>query len=75
MWTILAIEILCAAQAIHLRAHPTGKGLQPVIQVLRRDVPPLAADRVVSTDIEKVRKLLRSGELLDAAEKAVGALA
>jgi histidine ammonia-lyase len=73
--TILAIEILCAAQAIHLRNNPTGRGLQPVIRLLRRDVPPLTEDRVVATDIEKVRRLVASGELLAAAESAIGAIA
>ena len=72
--TILAIEILCAAQAIHLRANPTGRGLQPIVQTLRKHVPPLASDRVVSDDINKVRALLASGELLKAAEEAVGPL-
>ncbi len=72
--TILAIEILCAAQAIHLRKAATGRGLQPLIDVLRRDVPPLTEDRVVSTDIENVRKLIVSGALLNAAEGAVGTL-
>ena len=70
--TILAIEILCAAQAIHLRKAATGRGLQPVIDVLRRHVPPLTEDRVVATDIEKVRALIVSGELLAAAEAAIG---
>jgi len=72
--TVLAIEILCAAQAIHLRKTPTGIGLQPALDVLRKKVAPLDADRVVATDIQKVRALLSSGELLKAVESAVGEL-
>jgi histidine ammonia-lyase len=72
--TVLAIEILCATQAIHLRGNGTGKGLRPGIAALRKHVPPLMADRVVATDIELVRKLLDSGEILTAIETAVGPL-
>jgi histidine ammonia-lyase len=73
--TILSIEILCAAQAIHLRGNGTGKGLRPGIAALRKHVPPLMADRVVATDIETVRKLLDTGEILAAIENTVGSLA
>ena len=69
--TILAIEILCAAQAIHLRRKRTGRGLEPVIKLLRRSVPPLVADRVVAKDIQAVRTLVASGELLGTVKKVV----
>jgi histidine ammonia-lyase len=73
--TVLAIELLCSAQAIHLRGKRSGDGLLPAIKVLRKKVKPLQADRVVATDIEAVRELLVSGELLRAVEAAVGELA
>jgi len=69
--TILAIEILCAAQAIYLRKLPTGRALQLAIAELRKHVPPLKADRVVARDIEKARKLVESGALVRAAERGV----
>ncbi len=72
--TILSIEILCAAQAIHLRNKPSGKGLQPALDLLRKHLPPLDADRVVAKDIEIVRGLVGSGVLLDVAASAVGGL-
>jgi histidine ammonia-lyase len=72
--TVLSIEILCAAQAIHLRGKRSGKGLEPVLKVLRQHVPPLDHDRVVSTDIENVRKLVSSGSLINAARKVCGKL-
>jgi len=72
--TILSIEILCAAQAVDLRKLPTGRGLRPVIKTLRKKVPPLKRDRVVAKDIEAVRVLVADGELLKAAEGAVGKL-
>jgi histidine ammonia-lyase len=73
--TVLAIEMLCAAQAIHLRGQRTGDGLIAAIKVLRKRVKPLQADRVVSTDIEAVRETLLSGELLRAVEDSIGELA
>lgn len=72
--TILAIELLCAAQAVDLRKLPTGAGLRPVLQALRKVVPPLERDRVVATDIALVREKLVDGTLLHAAEEAVGRL-
>ena len=72
--TILAIEVLCAAQAVHLRKLPTGEGLLPVLAALRRKVPPLTRDRVVAQDIEKTRRLAANGALLRAAEGVVGRL-
>ena len=72
--TVLAIEILCAAQAVHLRRLPTGIGLRPVLDALRRKVPPLKRDRVVAKDIAAARALLADGTLLRAAERVVGRL-
>jgi histidine ammonia-lyase len=72
--TVLAIEILCASQAIHLRKVPTSAPLQAAIAVMRRDVPPLDADRETSKDIQKVRAHLASGEFVAAVEKVIGAL-
>ena len=72
--TVLAIEILCAAQAVDLRKLPTGKGLRPVVQALRKKVPPLKRDRVVAKDIEAVRALVAEGNLISAAAGAIGEL-
>ncbi|MCW8129753.1 MAG: histidine ammonia-lyase [Planctomycetota bacterium] len=72
--TILSIELLCAAQAVDLRKLPTGAGLRPVLETLRRKVPPLRRDRVVSADIAAVREMIVDGSLLRAAELAVGRL-
>ncbi|MBI3831888.1 MAG: histidine ammonia-lyase [Planctomycetes bacterium] len=72
--TILAIEVLCAAQAVDLRKLPTGAGLRPVVAALRKRVPPLKRDRVVAKDIEAARALAADGTLLEAAQSAVGGL-
>ena len=72
--TVLAVEMLCATQAIHLRKVPTSKALQAAIAVIRRDVPPLDADRVTALDIQKVREHLASGEIVKAVETEVKTL-
>lgn len=72
---VLAIELLCAAQAVSLRKLETGLGLRPVLARLRRDVAPLERDRVVAKDIEAARALVENGELLREAEAAIGPLA
>jgi histidine ammonia-lyase len=60
---ILAIELMCAAQAVDLRAP-----LRPAIRVgraqatVRRHVAPLGRDRVLSGDIAALRDAIAAGE-------------
>src|SRR5437588_10581227 len=77
---VLAIEILCAAQALELRREGAGgfgpgighpeAGLRPspeteaVIARLRAEVPALAADRFLAPDLAAADRLVRSGTLL-----------
>jgi histidine ammonia-lyase len=71
----LAIEALCAAQAIDLRA-PLRPGA-PVAAVkgrLREEVPALDADRYLAPDLAAVERLVASGELVAAAEGVAGPL-
>jgi histidine ammonia-lyase len=50
---ILAIEFLCAAQGIdYLRPLKAGVTVEAAYQYIRRYVPHVSADRVLSTDIE-----------------------
>jgi histidine ammonia-lyase len=75
---ILALEILCAAQAIALQLAKRGIGsLRPgrgtgaAVEVLRSaGVPFLTQDRVLYPDIRKAIRLLRDGSLLHAAREA-----
>ena len=73
--TILAIEMLCAAQALEYRlpVRP-GKGVVPVHAAIRRKVPALDGDRTLHKDIEAVCALVDEGVLVGAAEHAAGAL-
>jgi histidine ammonia-lyase len=73
---VLAVELLAAARALDLRAPlrpaaATGAALA----ALRRHVPGPGPDRYLSPDIEATVAAVRSGELLDAVETTVGALA
>jgi len=72
---VLAIEILAAVQGIDfLRPDLPGKGTGAVHAAVRSLVAHLDEDRVLSPDILAIRDAMRSGSILDAAEKAVGDL-
>ncbi|MCG8468261.1 MAG: histidine ammonia-lyase [Gemmatimonadetes bacterium] len=67
---VLAIELLAAAQAIHLRddgPRRLGRGTKPVYDALRRHVGPVDVDRALAPDIEIVTRLMESGTLTGAA--------
>ncbi len=69
---IVAIELLCAAQGIdHRGASKAGKGTKAAHSLIRKKVPILKEDRVISTDIEAIVELIRSGDIIDAVEKAI----
>lgn len=73
--SIVALEYLCAAQGLEfLRPLRPGKGVEAARDRLRRVVPPLKEDRSMSRDVEEVVKLMKAGELVVAAEEAVGSL-
>ena len=63
---VIAIEILCAAQAIDLLAPlQTSPALQRVHARIRRDVAALGDDRPPAPDIETIASLITSGRLTD----------
>lgn len=64
---VLAIELLCAAQALDIEKNsdklsPAGK---KVYDAVRNVVSYMDKDRVLNVDIEKVRELVMSGQLLE----------
>jgi histidine ammonia-lyase len=61
---VLAVEILCAAQALELRALSPSPETQAVLRRLRAEVPPLPVDRFLAPDLAAAERLVRSGELL-----------
>ncbi|MDQ3335381.1 MAG: histidine ammonia-lyase [Myxococcota bacterium] len=62
--TVLAIELLCAAQGLDLRRPlHTTKPLEAVHAVIRAKVPAMMVDRPLSPDIAAVRALIDDGSL------------
>lgn len=61
---VIAIELMCAAQGVELRKGKPSKNISNVISAIRKNVPPLKKDRELSEDIEIIRNLLHSGDLV-----------
>ena len=73
--TVLAIEALCAAQALDLRAPlRAGRGADAARAALRRRIPGLAEDRALAPEIAAASEWIAEGHLRRAAERACGAL-
>ncbi len=59
---IIAIELLCAAQAADFRrSEKLGKGTRRVYETIRKMVPTLRRDKVLNEEIEKIADLVRNG--------------
>ena len=72
---VIAIELLCGAQAIDLFTNlKAGDGTLAAYQRIRQEVDYMTEDRQLSIDIAKVRRLLESGQIVAAVEKKVGTL-
>jgi histidine ammonia-lyase len=72
---ILAVEALCAAQALELRAPLLpGPATNMVLRRIRREVSFREEDRFLAPDLTVAEGLVRTGELVRAATEAVGGL-
>jgi histidine ammonia-lyase len=72
----LAIELLAGAQAIEFLAPlQPGEGVRAVHALVRGLSERLIEDRSLSADIERVAGAIRSGAVLEAAEREIGVLA
>jgi histidine ammonia-lyase len=72
---VVAIELLCAAQALDLFTNlKPGEGTLAAYQVIRRSIAHLDTDRFLAADINAMRALMRSGGIIGAVEEKVGAL-
>lgn len=72
---VLAIELLCAAQALDLFTNlQPGEGTLAAYETIRKVVPHLECDRVLSHDMESMVQLMKGETLLAEVEKAVGEL-
>jgi histidine ammonia-lyase len=69
--SVVAIEALCAAQAIDFKAPlRPGAGSAAAHKAIRAAVPKLDRDRILSDDIAAMERLLVAGALRDAVAKA-----
>ncbi len=73
-WGVLGIEFIAAAQALDIRGHRMGKGVQAAHDVIRKYVDYLAEDRPLYPDHTRMAEVVASGEILEAVEEAVGSL-
>ncbi len=72
---VIAIELLCAAQAIDLFTNTkAGDGTLAAYEVIRTRVDYMKEDRLLSKDIAKVKELLEDGSIVKAVENTIGKL-
>jgi len=72
---VIAIELLCGAQAMDLFTNmKPGEGTLIAYKIIRDEVPHLEKDRIISKDIETMVHLMRSGKMIREIERVVGKL-
>jgi histidine ammonia-lyase len=74
--SVVAVELLCAAQALEfLKPLTPARALQAPLAAIRGAVPPLAEDRPPARDIERLARMVREGAFApdSPARQAVGA--
>ncbi len=71
---VLGIEFIAATQALDIRGHRMGRGVQVAHDVIRKHVAYLSEDRPLHPDHTRMAEVVASGEILEAVEEAVGSL-
>jgi histidine ammonia-lyase len=71
---VIGIEYMAAAQALDFRQFTPGRGVQTARNVIRKHVAHLDVDRPLYVDHNTMEVLVKSCEILEAVEKAVGSL-
>jgi histidine ammonia-lyase len=71
---VLGIEFMAAAQALDFREFNPGRGVAAAKAVIRRHVEHLDVDRPLYPDHNTMKELVKSGEILEEVERAVGSL-
>jgi len=71
---ILGIEFMAAAQGLDFREFAPGIGTRAAHAAIRKHVAHLDEDRPLYVDHNTMKALVKSGEILDAVENAVGSL-
>ena len=71
---VLGIEFMAAAQGLDFREFTPGAGVRAAKAAIRRHVAHLDVDRPLNADHNLMKALVKSGEILEDVEKAVGSL-
>lgn len=71
---ILGIELMAAAQALDIRDFQNGDGVAVARETIRKHVEFLDIDRPLYNDHNKMKALVKSGEILEDVEGKVGSL-
>jgi len=71
---VLGIEFMAAAQALDFRDFKPGHGVETARRVVRKYVEHLDVDRPLYPDHNTMKTLVKSCEILEEVEKAVGSL-
>jgi len=72
---VIAVEMLCAAQALDLFTNlKPGRGTKAAYDIIRKTITHLETDRILSADIACMRHLMQDGDILDAVEATIGKL-
>ena len=71
---VLGIEFMAAAQGLDFREFQPGRGVSVARDVIRKYVPHLDEDRPLYNDHNAMKSLVKSCEILEEVEKAVGSL-
>jgi histidine ammonia-lyase len=72
-WAVLAIELMAGSQALDFRVPiKPSKGVKAAYDVVRKHVERLEEDRPLFDDINNLTAVVKSGEVLNEVEKAVG---
>ena len=69
---IVAIEILCAAQALEFLDEKAGKGTEIAKEIIRKYVKSMDEDRPPHRDIHKIIEIIKTREILEEIEKKIG---
>ena len=73
---IIAVEAVCAAQALDLRAPlQPGHATSAVLDRIRQDIPFIETDTFMAPHLDAAKSLVTSGQLALAAERAIGPFA
>ncbi|MET0727784.1 MAG: histidine ammonia-lyase [Acidimicrobiales bacterium] len=71
---LVAVEAVCAAEAVELRGIAPGAATSAAVSALREEIPRMDVDRFLAPDLAAAERLVRDGVVIDAVEQVTGRL-